>query len=165
MPQIFKISRIYAIFDFFSVFLTKHIIPLFFTGDAWNASALPVSKSIRFNKQMLIFNAIFEKISAEYVPRIKIAVLKFALNIWHLYFRLINGAASTTIYFLKGPELVMKYQFLVQNRKKILKFGFFDNFSHIGGNIPWIFSVLRASTTILKLQNFFTPRFSVRKLR
>ena len=49
-----------------------------------------------------------------------------------------------------------KYQFLVQNRDKILKFGFFDNFSHIGRSIPWIFSVFLASTTILKIQKFFT---------
>ena len=69
--------------------------------------------------------------------------------------------------FLQRPrfELVKKYQFLIQNRNKILKFKFFDNFSHIGGNIPWIFSVLRASTTILKIQNFFMPKFTVRKSR
>ena len=51
----------------------------------------------------------------------------------------------------KDPELVKKKQFLVENRNKIKKFGFFDNFSRISEYIPWIFSVLRASTTIFKI--------------
>ena len=44
-----------------------------------------------------------------------------------------------------------KYEFLLQNRNKILKFRFFDNFVRICWNIQWIFSVLRASTTKFKI--------------
>ena len=37
---------------------------------------VPASEFVRFKKQMLIFNAIFEKKIDEHVPRFKIAVLE-----------------------------------------------------------------------------------------
>ena len=54
-------------------------------------------------------------------------------------------------------DIAKKYEFLVQNRKKKLKIGFFDNFACFGRNTERIFSALRASMTYNK--NMFSEKF------
>ena len=68
---------------------------------------------------------------------------------------------------LKDAEIAKKYEFIVENRKKKLKFGFFDNFALISGNIRRFFSALRPSTIYNKrhvLRNFFKNSLKILRM-
>ena len=66
----------------------------------------------------------------------------------------VNG--STVVIFVlmetqfnvlsNDTDIAKKYEFLIQNRKKNLKIGFFDNFARFGRNTRRLFSALQVST-------------------